>query len=131
MHPIQKAIIDYHASQCGFCTPGIEMSLLALYKGTPRSTKEGVEEALVGNLCRCTGYRSIKDAGLSLRGKLSLDSFHYKKILLTKNFIQIGPKTRLWIIEPWIRRKQYFMAFTPWRQGLGTWKNITKRDLVL
>lgn len=64
LHPVQQAMVDCHASQCGFCTPGFVMSLLALYlerKTTP--SREHVVSALSGNLCRCTGYRPIIEAG--------------------------------------------------------------------
>ena len=64
LHPIQQAMVETHGSQCGFCTPGIVMSLLAHYHGAP-ATRESVDEALAGNLCRCTGYRPIIDAALA------------------------------------------------------------------
>lgn len=60
LHPVQRAMVDNHASQCGFCTPGFVMSLFALYQ-QGRGAGEAVE-ALAGNLCRCTGYRPIIDA---------------------------------------------------------------------
>jgi xanthine dehydrogenase small subunit len=64
LHPVQQAMVDMHGSQCGFCTPGIVMSLFAHYHGAP-ATRESVDEALAGNLCRCTGYRPIVDAALA------------------------------------------------------------------
>jgi xanthine dehydrogenase small subunit len=64
LHPVQQSMIDHHASQCGFCTPGFVMSLFALYLQRSQSTREQVLEALSGNLCRCTGYRPIIDAGM-------------------------------------------------------------------
>ena len=63
-HPIQKRLADCHGSQCGFCTPGIAMSLYALVKNDTEVAD--VEEHLDGNLCRCTGYRPIWDAAKSL-----------------------------------------------------------------
>ena len=63
LHPVQQSMIDHHASQCGFCTPGFVMSLFALYLQRSQSSREQVLEALAGNLCRCTGYRPIIDAG--------------------------------------------------------------------
>nr|WP_238930486.1 xanthine dehydrogenase small subunit [Vibrio sp. S9_S30] len=66
LHPIQQAMVDYHGSQCGFCTPGFIMSMFALIKNKPTTTKHDVMEALAGNLCRCTGYRPIIEAALSL-----------------------------------------------------------------
>jgi len=68
LHPAQQALADCHGSQCGFCTPGFVMSLLALYKNTPNPTRAQVVEALSGNLCRCTGYRPILDAALAMQG---------------------------------------------------------------
>jgi xanthine dehydrogenase small subunit len=62
LHPVQRALVECHASQCGFCTPGFVMSLLALYESEPAPSRERVEEVLAGNLCRCTGYRPIVDA---------------------------------------------------------------------
>jgi xanthine dehydrogenase small subunit len=59
LHPVQQAIVDQHASQCGFCTPGIVMSLFALYHAGASPLRGEVNEALAGNLCRCTGYRPI------------------------------------------------------------------------
>jgi xanthine dehydrogenase small subunit len=62
LHPVQQALVETHGSQCGFCTPGFVMSLYALYlKGAP-SSKSEIEDALAGNLCRCTGYGPIIDA---------------------------------------------------------------------
>ncbi len=68
LHPVQQALVEQHASQCGFCTPGFVMSLFALYLQTPSATREQVLEALSGNLCRCTGYRPIIDAGCRMGG---------------------------------------------------------------
>lgn len=63
LHPIQQAMVDCHASQCGFCTPGFVMSLFALYKAETPPSRERLCTALSGNLCRCTGYRPILAAG--------------------------------------------------------------------
>ena len=63
LHPVQQAMVDEHASQCGFCTPGFVMSLFALYLNVESPEREQVVDALAGNLCRCTGYRPIIDAG--------------------------------------------------------------------
>ena len=62
LHPVQQAMVDAHASQCGFCTPGFVMSLFALYQETQAPTRTEINDALAGNLCRCTGYRPIVDA---------------------------------------------------------------------
>lgn len=60
--PVQQAIIDHGGVQCGFCTPGILISAHALLKRNPNPSEEQVREALVGNLCRCTGYTRIIDS---------------------------------------------------------------------
>ncbi|MGI6856608.1 xanthine dehydrogenase small subunit [Mesorhizobium sp. 1B3] len=59
LHPVQQAMVDFHGSQCGFCTPGIVMSLYALWMENPRPSDQAIEKALQGNLCRCTGYEAI------------------------------------------------------------------------
>jgi xanthine dehydrogenase small subunit len=63
-HPVQQSLVDHHGSQCGFCTPGFVMSLLALYLDRDAADREQVLRALAGNLCRCTGYRPIIEAGM-------------------------------------------------------------------
>lgn len=60
LHPIQQAILDAHATQCGFCTPGVSLSILALYLEKNQPSKDEFRRYLEGNLCRCTGYASIK-----------------------------------------------------------------------
>lgn len=66
LHPVQQAMVDCHASQCGFCTPGFVMSLFALNLENAAPTRDQVVDALSGNLCRCTGYRPIIDAALAV-----------------------------------------------------------------
>jgi xanthine dehydrogenase small subunit len=60
LHPVQSAMVGQHGSQCGFCTPGIVMSLFTLYHAKEKPlSREAVNDALAGNLCRCTGYEGI------------------------------------------------------------------------
>lgn len=59
LHPVQERIAKAHGSQCGFCTPGIVMSMYSLLRSTPKPTMKDMEIAFQGNLCRCTGYRPI------------------------------------------------------------------------
>ncbi|MBZ9851171.1 xanthine dehydrogenase small subunit [Mesorhizobium sp. CA14] len=62
LHPVQQAMVDFHGSQCGFCTPGFIMSLYGLWMKTPDPSNAAIEKALQGNLCRCTGYEAIMRA---------------------------------------------------------------------
>jgi xanthine dehydrogenase small subunit len=76
LHPVQQAMVANHGSQCGFCTPGIVMSLFALYQEAPRPvTRAAACDALAGNLCRCTGYRPIVDAALQACAAPPADAF--------------------------------------------------------
>lgn len=61
-HAVQKAIVAHGGVQCGYCTPGIVMSAVALFKEHPHPTELEVREGIAGNLCRCTGYKKIVDA---------------------------------------------------------------------
>lgn len=60
--PLQQAFVEHNAVQCGFCTPGMLISAHALLERDPQPTEEAIKEAIVGNLCRCTGYVRIIDA---------------------------------------------------------------------
>ena len=60
--PLQQAFVDLNAVQCGYCTPGMLMAATALLRRNPKPTQEDIQKAMVGNLCRCTGYQRIIDA---------------------------------------------------------------------
>src|SRR5579883_2897981 len=64
LSPLQQAFMDNHGLQCGFCTPGILVTLTELLRENPHPTEQDVREALTGNLCRCTGYAGIVKAAL-------------------------------------------------------------------
>ena len=83
LHTVQDAMVNYHGSQCGFCTPGFVMSLFAMYKNYSSYSEENIQDSIAGNLCRCTGYRSIIDAAKSLNNKNRSDKFvkNKKKII--------------------------------------------------
>ena len=77
LHPVQQAMVEKHGSQCGFCTPGFIMALFALYHAPRRAqlNRDVVNDFIAGNLCRCTGYRPITDAGLAACGNGGTDRF--------------------------------------------------------
>ena len=75
LHPVQDALLRHHGSQCGFCTPGIVMSLFTLYHAGGRRDRQAINDALAGNLCRCTGYRPIVDAALEACAGTPRDAF--------------------------------------------------------
>lgn len=75
LHPVQQAMVENYGSQCGFCTPGIVMTLLALYKSDIKITRYNVIQSLAGNLCRCTGYDPIYKAALQSCGNRKPDQF--------------------------------------------------------
>ena len=62
LHPLQQSFWEAHGLQCGYCTPGILMSLIPFLKQNPNPTEDEIRHALSGNLCRCTGYQHIVDA---------------------------------------------------------------------
>jgi carbon-monoxide dehydrogenase small subunit len=65
LNPLQEAFRESHGLQCGFCTPGVLMTLTELLRDHPDPTEDEVREALTGNLCRCTGYQGMVDAALA------------------------------------------------------------------
>lgn len=70
LSPLQQAFSDHHALQCGFCTPGILMTLVEVLRERPDADEAEIRDALSGNLCRCTGYQNIVDAALAAAAAL-------------------------------------------------------------
>ena len=70
LHELQKAFLEHHGLQCGFCTPGILISALDFLGENPNPTEDQIREGISGNLCRCTGYASIVDAILAAAGRM-------------------------------------------------------------
>jgi len=97
LHHAQQAIVDNHGSQCGFCTPGFVMSSFALHKHNQTPSRDEVLEALAGNLCRCTGYRSIIEAAITASSGSDQDSFakHYQQTVTTLTELQKLPAPSL------------------------------------
>lgn len=69
LHPIQAAFREHHGLQCGFCTPGMIMSVAALLKETPKPSEAEIRDYLEGNICRCTGYHNIVRAVMAASGQ--------------------------------------------------------------
>ena len=70
LHPLQQAFHDHHGLQCGFCTPGILMTLVELLRDNPNPTEDDIRVGISGNLCRCTGYQNIVLAALDAAKRL-------------------------------------------------------------
>jgi xanthine dehydrogenase small subunit len=75
LHPVQRALVESNGSQCGYCTPGVIMSMFALYKNHKYPSSDVIEDSLTGNLCRCTGYQSIFKAAETACQDEAVDQF--------------------------------------------------------
>lgn len=73
LHPIQQSFWEAHGLQCGYCTPGILMTLVPFLKQNPKPSEDEIRHALSGNLCRCTGYQHIVDAVKLAAEKMQFD----------------------------------------------------------
>ena len=74
LHPVQKAMHEHHGLQCGYCTPGILMTMVAYLNEHPYPSEDEIRDALSGNLCRCTGYQNIVDAMLAAAAAMRGDA---------------------------------------------------------
>ena len=84
LHPVQQNLVSTHASQCGFCTPGVVMSIYTLcYQHDPKFSTQKINDLLAGNLCRCTGYRPIVSAAQKLLKRKNLDRYGYDQQLIS------------------------------------------------
>ncbi len=105
LHPVQQAMVDTDGSQCGYCTPGFISSMYALHRNTPNPDREQIDDALTGNLCRCTGYRPIVEAAFeAAKNEADKDDFD---VQVTLNSI---PKQEVVSIET--ETQKYFKPFT-------------------
>ncbi|WP_027260124.1 xanthine dehydrogenase small subunit [Leisingera aquimarina] len=97
LHPVQQAMVEYHGSQCGFCTPGFVMSLYALWMENPQPSEAEVETAVQGNLCRCTGYEPIVRAARAVNqyGTPANDYLNTEREALTGKLKAIQPNARV------------------------------------
>ena len=104
LHPVQEAMVNYHGSQCGFCTPGFVMSLFSMFKNYSRFKDDVIKDSIAGNLCRCTGYQPIIKAAKSLKNKNKIDHFTKNK----KNTINLLKKINNRSITIYNKGKKYF-----------------------
>jgi xanthine dehydrogenase small subunit len=97
LHPVQQAMVDTHASQCGFCTPGFVMSLYGLWMQNPKPNIQEIEKALQGNLCRCTGYAAIIRAAESVTaiGDLNRDPLVTERARVTEQLLTLKDGKRV------------------------------------
>ena len=104
LHPVQQAMVNYHSSQCGFCTPGFVMSLFSMFKNHSKFKNNIIKESIAGNLCRCTGYQPIIKAAKSLNSKNKIDHFTQNK----QNTISLLKKIKDKSIVIYKKNKRYF-----------------------
>ena len=104
LHPVQEAMVNYHGSQCGFCTPGFVMSLFSMFKKNSKFKDSEIKDSIAGNLCRCTGYQPIIKAAKSLRNKNKIDQFSKNK----NNTINLLKKINNKSIVIYHKGKKYF-----------------------
>ncbi|HPE99524.1 MAG TPA: xanthine dehydrogenase small subunit [Bacteroidales bacterium] len=91
LHPVQQAVVHEHATQCGFCTPGFVMSLFAQYHNPAPADDNEINNALAGNLCRCTGYDSIRKAAKAVMQNRHPDAFDKEEKILIEKLNSITP----------------------------------------
>ncbi|MEO5326029.1 xanthine dehydrogenase small subunit [Mesorhizobium sp. CC13] len=101
LHPVQQAMVDFHGSQCGFCTPGFVMSLYGLWMVSPEPSDAAIEKALQGNLCRCTGYEAIMRAARAISdyGKVAKDPLLAERKAITARLEAFKDGTRVEVGE--------------------------------
>lgn len=100
LHPVQRAMVDHHGSQCGFCTPGIVMALYALWMESPHPTEAQVERALQGNLCRCTGYAPIIRAAMAMGAHGTSDPLQDERQTITDTLNGLRDNLRVDVAKP-------------------------------
>ncbi|WP_233802778.1 xanthine dehydrogenase small subunit [Paraburkholderia sp. HP33-1] len=122
LHPVQQALVDCHGSQCGFCTPGFVMSMWALYENQPANagppSRNEIDAALSGNLCRCTGYRPIIEAAQKM-----FDYARYPRVALDRDAIAATLRT--------LQRKDTFEYSAPDTRGAAFGSSTYHAPLTL
>jgi len=104
LHPVQQAMVNYHGSQCGFCTPGFVMSLFSMFKNYKNYNDSIIKNSISGNLCRCTGYKPIINAAKSLNNKNKNDHFTQNNKIIIPLLKKIGNES----VVIYKKDKKYF-----------------------
>jgi len=120
LHPVQKAMVNCHGSQCGFCTPGFVMALFSMFKKYSNFKEDVIKESISGNLCRCTGYKPIIKAAKNLKNKKKID--HFSKDI--KDTIKLLKKINNESIKINQNDKKYFAP-----RSMQELKNIIKKNI--
>lgn len=110
LHPVQQEMVNHNGSQCGYCTPGIVMSLFGLYKNHHNPDREVIEDSITGNLCRCTGYQSILKAAGHACSKIDADKFKVHESRITRLLSEINDEKSLIKLHSTIQ--DYYKPFT-------------------
>jgi xanthine dehydrogenase small subunit len=117
LHPVQQAIVETNASQCGYCTPGIAMSVFGMYKTGKTPDRNMIIDALAGNLCRCTGYGSIIEAAKMACNTIKPDHFtgnepdiveKLKEISHSMDAIELSHKEQLYLLPKTLKQALEF-----------------------
>ncbi|NSW45951.1 MAG: xanthine dehydrogenase small subunit [Bacteroidales bacterium] len=109
LHPVQSSLVETHGSQCGYCTPGIVMSSFSVYKNHPTPSRQVIEDALAGNLCRCTGYQPIIEAIEKACKQQGMDQFNELEKQMLPLLLSINKNETIEIKTP---QQIYLKAFT-------------------
>jgi xanthine dehydrogenase small subunit len=112
LHPAQRAMIETHGSQCGFCTPGFVMSLFALFHEHRQPDRPRIDDVLAGNLCRCTGYGPIIAAAQRMRAFGTRDQFDEAAERTAQTLRQLQENETLTLVETGADNRRYFAPAT-------------------
>ncbi len=99
LHPVQETMVSCNGSQCGYCTPGIVMSLFSLYKSEDKPSTLRIEDVLTGNLCRCTGYKPILEAAAKACVHGGKDQFNNEEAEIISMLLEIRKNTESLSVE--------------------------------
>jgi len=110
LHPVQQKLVGNHGSQCGYCTPGIVMSMFGLYKSGKKVDKAVAEDALSGNLCRCTGYKPIIDSAIEVCSNIFADRFTENESAIKQMLLDIAQNKETIVLNH--SQQKYILPFT-------------------